>query len=223
MGLNKQKGNMYGFVTHTYCPIKGPCEFQCKYCYMIGKSCSQLKIEPKELRANLRKDNFIFVGSNIDMFAPSIPGGWIEEVLQYMKCFENTYLLQSKNPLRMAYFIDKAPNKSIFCTTIESDKDHPGIGKAPDMVYRKMGIKNIKLAGYRVMVTIEPIMDFDILELSSFLISLKPEQVNIGANSGRIKLPEPPAAKVLKLIENLERQKITVFQQENLKRILDQK
>lgn len=219
MGLNKQKGNMYGFVTHTYCPIKGQCEFRCKYCYMIGKSCRDLKLDPKELRVNLGKDNFIFVGSNIDMFAPQIPTGWIEDVLTYLKCFDNTYLLQSKNPLRMMYFKDKVPKKTIFCTTIESDKDHQGIGKAPEMVYRKMGIKILKNLGLRVMVTIEPIMDFDILELSSFLISLKPEQVNIGANSGRVKLPEPPAGKVFKLIENLERQKIKVFQKPNLKRI----
>ena len=32
--LNKQKGNMYGFVTHTWNTVKGRCKYDCRYCYM---------------------------------------------------------------------------------------------------------------------------------------------------------------------------------------------
>ena len=32
--LNVAKGNMYGFITHTWNPIKGHCYHQCSYCYM---------------------------------------------------------------------------------------------------------------------------------------------------------------------------------------------
>ena len=35
MAMNKQKGNMYGFVTHTWNAIKGRCSHNCSYCYMI--------------------------------------------------------------------------------------------------------------------------------------------------------------------------------------------
>ncbi len=34
MPLNETKGNMYGFVTHTWNPVKGICPHNCSYCYM---------------------------------------------------------------------------------------------------------------------------------------------------------------------------------------------
>jgi len=34
MGLNISKGNMYGFMTHTFNIIKGRCSHDCVYCYM---------------------------------------------------------------------------------------------------------------------------------------------------------------------------------------------
>lgn len=34
MGLNKAKGEMYKFVTHTWNTVKGECFHNCRYCYM---------------------------------------------------------------------------------------------------------------------------------------------------------------------------------------------
>lgn len=34
MHLRESAGNMYGFVTHTWNPIKGLCPHGCEYCYM---------------------------------------------------------------------------------------------------------------------------------------------------------------------------------------------
>lgn len=36
MGLNDQKGNMYGFVTHTWNTLKGRCSHDCSYCHPKG-------------------------------------------------------------------------------------------------------------------------------------------------------------------------------------------
>ena len=40
--LNVAKGNMYGFITHTWNPIKGHCYHQCSYCYMNNSSVQLL-------------------------------------------------------------------------------------------------------------------------------------------------------------------------------------
>jgi hypothetical protein len=41
------------------------------------------------------------------------------------------------------------------------------------------------------MITIEPIMDFNLDRFSQMLIEAAPARVNIGADSGRNGLPEP--------------------------------
>ena len=71
MGLNKSKGNMYKFITHTWNTVKGACEHDCSYCYM--KRWGKLKparFDEKELKTDF--GNFIFVGSSNDLFAKGI-------------------------------------------------------------------------------------------------------------------------------------------------------
>ena len=48
-------------------------------------------------------------------------------------------------------------------------------------------------------------MDFDLIPLVEMIKRCNPEQVNIGADSGNNNLPEPSYAKVIQLIEKLER------------------
>ena len=100
MGLNKSKGNMYDFVTHTWNTVKGKCYHDCSYCYMKkwGK-LNDVRFDEKELKTDLGKDNFIFVGSGCDMFAESIPDEWIKKTLKHCGLYEdNQYLFQTKNP-----------------------------------------------------------------------------------------------------------------------------
>lgn len=51
--LNKQKGNMYGFVTHTWNVIKGKCPHDCEYCYMKVFPQGELRFDEKELKSFL--------------------------------------------------------------------------------------------------------------------------------------------------------------------------
>ena len=95
--MNKQKGNMYHFVTHTWNPIKGTCPHGCSYCYMKRFPQGKLRLDEKCLGDNLGKENFIFIGSSTDMWAEEIPEEWIKKVLEYTKKFPtNTYLFQTK-------------------------------------------------------------------------------------------------------------------------------
>jgi hypothetical protein len=78
-----------------------------------------------------------------------------------------------------------------------------------------MGLKNIHDRGFETMITIEPIMDFDLTKMLRIIHMAEPSQVNIGADSGNNHLPEPPKEKVIELISELQKF-TTVYQKKNL-------
>ena len=106
MPLNKSTGNMYDFITHTWNTIKGECPHGCSYCYMKrwGKQ-PPLHFDEKELKTDLGKNNFIFVGSSCDMFVKHIPYEWKIDTLNHCLEFpKNKYFLQTKNPGKLLFF-----------------------------------------------------------------------------------------------------------------------
>ena len=204
---------MYEFITHTWNTIKGECKHDCSYCYMKrwGK-LNPIRFDAKELNTNLGKNNFIFVGSSNDMFADGVKTEWIQKTLTHCKKFDNKYLFQSKNPFEFLFY--KFPDKTVLGTTIESNQDHL-ISKAPLVDERA---KQIKYLGskYETMITIEPILDFDLNEFVEMLIDVNPTWINIGADSGNNNLPEPSPEKIIALINALPNIKI----KNNLKRLV---
>ena len=216
MAMNISKGNMYGFVSHTWNAIKGSCFHDCSYCYVKRwGNLNPVRFDEKELRTKLGQGNFIFVGSSNDMFAAEMSSEWIQRTIDHCMKFDNQYLFQTKNPGRLIEF--ELPQNSVVCTTIESNRFYPEImSNSPSPSERVEAMSRIELPKY---VTIEPILDFDIDELVEMIKSCKPIQVNIGADSGNHKLPEPSGEKVLELIGELNRY-TTVKQKKNLKRIV---
>jgi len=174
-----------------------------------------VRFDEKELKTNLGSGNFIFVGSSNDMFAADVPGEWIQKTIDHCSLFDNHYLFQTKNPSRLLEF--ELPINSVVCTTIETNRVYTEImGNSPLPIDRSIGLSQINLPKY---ITIEPIMDFDMDDILGLISTCKPIQVNIGADSGNNKLPEPNREKVLNLINELE--KFTkVKQKKNLKRLL---
>src|SRR5512135_2590810 len=84
MPLNKQKGNMYPWVTHTWNPIRGKCPHDCVYCYMKGRfDVGDLRLAESELDKNHGKGRTIFVGSATDMFANGVSRQWVFRVLEH--------------------------------------------------------------------------------------------------------------------------------------------
>jgi len=224
MTLNKQKGNMYSFITHTWNPIKGKCPHQCSYCYYQNNPCfnpkiGKLRLDEKTLFDSLGKNNFIFVGSSTDMFAEEVPSEWIEKVLKWCIGYnKNKYLFQSKNPKRFLEFKDTFPKNTILGTTIETNRNQHIVyfSKAPLVQDRVEYLKNNI---YKTMVTIEPIMDFDLEQLINLIKKVNPEWVNIGADSQNSNLPEPSPEKVKALIKELNKY-TEVKVKDNLKRLL---
>lgn len=216
MALNKSTGNMYDFVTHTWNTVKGECLHDCSYCYMKrwGK-LKPVRFDEKELKTDLGTGNFIFVGSSCDLFTKDIPDEWILKTLDYCKKFDNKYLFQTKNPSRIND--NYLPVNSVVCTTIETNRWYQDImNECPPPYKRAVGMYCIDVPKY---LTIEPIMDFDLDEMIQIIKGVNPVQVNIGADSGNHKLPEPSAEKVSMLVKELE--KFTVIARKtNLKRLL---
>ena len=205
MGLNKSKGNMYKFVTHTWNTIKGECYHDCSYCFMKrwGK-LNPVRFDEKELKTDLGENNFIFVGSSNDMFAENIPNDWIMNTLTKCNWYDNKYLFQSKNPARIDKYINDINREFYVCTTIETNRYYPEfMGNSPNPIVRSLGMEILRTQ--QKYVTIEPIMDFDLKPLIEIIKRCNPIQVNIGADSGNNNLPEPSWEKILQLKEELSK------------------
>lgn len=215
--LNKSKGNMYGFVTHTWNPIKGKCSHDCSYCYMKKWKQTPLRLDVRESVTDLGKDNFIFVGSSTDMFAEDVPEEWIEKVLEHCRKFKNKYLFQSKNPMRINYFLDSIPKNSILCTTLETNRIYNN-SNAPT-VEKRAQWANIISEQRKTMVTVEPIMDFDMEEFINLIRMCNPFQVNIGADSKEHNLPEPSSDNIRLLAHRIS-EFTEVKIKDNLRRLL---
>lgn len=217
MALNVSKGNMYKFVTHTWNTVKGLCFHSCEYCYVKSDNQKQIEFDSYELKTDLERGHFIFVGIGNDLFADDIPKKWIDTTIDHCAKFNNWYLFQTKNPKRFAEF--HLPQKSLVCTTIETNRWYPEImNNAP---HPKERAEAMELASqlYPAFVTIEPIMDFDLDELVALIRQCNPKQVNIGADSKECNLPEPDRRKIFTLINEL--QKFTrIEKKDNLWRLL---
>jgi hypothetical protein len=226
----KSRGDMYRFVDFTWNPVQGPCQHQCKYCYVqrinhrFGKDAGQPRLydTPLELRGN-GAGKTVFVCSSCDLFASSIPDSWVAWVVrQANKYPENTWLWHTKNPQRavnLPHLDDRFPDypeKSILCATIETNGWFDCMGKAPHPSLRFAGLG--EWPG-RKMVTIEPVLKFAISPFEEQLHWLRPEQINIGADSGNNGLPEPTEQELGVLIHKLSRF-TKVHLKKNLRRLL---
>ena len=213
MGLRKQKGNMYAFVTHTWNPIRGRCLHKCTYCYMNRWDLKPVRLDEYNLRTNLGEGKFIFIGSGTDMFANNVPSEWIKKVLEAcIKYPGNRYLFQTKNTARLKLF--SYPDNTVLGTTIETNRWYEAMGNTVNPFYRGMHMSELN-PRYDRMVTIEPVMDFDTKYLVELIDMVGPKWVNLGADSGGNKLPEPTEDKIRHLIAGLE-----VFTEVKLKKNL---
>jgi DNA repair photolyase len=173
-----------------------------------------VRFDEKELNTDLGNGNHIFVGSSCDLFAPDIEAEYINKTLCHCKKFDNIYLFQTKNPRRLQFY--DFPKDTVLCVTIESnynlDKNY-----ASSIDERVFWFS--KFEG-RKMITIEPIMYFDLGELLNIIESINPFQINIGADSGNNNLREPKKEDILELIKCLRDMNFTVFLKDNLKRLI---
>ena len=189
-----------------------------RYPVIKEKYSGTIRIVEKEL-FNLGSGRTIFVAAQNDLFAEAVPTEYIRRIIEHCeKSPGNTYLFQSKNPIRMFRYIPKTLD-AVVCTTIESNRWYPKImNNSPYPIIRAMDMGLLHNQGYKTYVTVEPILDFDLEELISLIKKCNPIQVNIGADSGGNNLPEPSREKVDALIAELSKF-TTISQKRNLERL----
>jgi len=238
MPLNKQHGNMYPWIGESWNPIAGVCPHRCLYCYvntlkkrfkhLKEKYSGDIRLVEHELKRNLGEGKIWFVCSCMDLFAEEIPDDWIARVIDHIIEYpKNTYLLQSKNPLRLLDWFDWFDNNMniIYGTTIETNRGDwytkEQISKAPSIDRRQVAISHLSNFYHEdVMISIEPILDFDLAEFVEMIKRINPKFVSIGADSKNHNLPEPPAWKAEQLIKSLK-EFTEVKIKDNLSRILE--
>lgn len=226
MPLNKSKGNMYEFVTHTHASLGGECSHRCVYCFVDNprfgrpeKYTGPLRLIEKELEVKYGSGKTIFMENCNDLFAADVSEIFIHRIIMHAIAWpQNTYVWQTKNPARfLSTGILSFPANSLFGTTIETNRDIPEVGHAPSPEKRMLAMVELKA---RKFVTVEPILNCDVEILADWIIRIKPEFVNIGADSKGHRLNEPTGEKVLALIEEIKGAGIELREKHNLARLI---
>jgi len=229
------KNNMYDWIGYCWNPLAGRCEHRCSYCstnrlrsrfdVCKNKYEGKYRIIEREIKNLYDKHHdaqTVFVCSQNDLFEKSVPWFIIDRITDHCEKYSrNTYVFQSKNPLKMLYH--HYPG-GIYGTTIETNrvkylKKYSASTTSTAYHQRIEGITNKRYLDYKTFVTIEPIMDFDIEILVKDLYFIRPDFINIGADSKKNNLPEPNKEKVVDLINRLK-EFTEVRLKSNLKRII---
>jgi DNA repair photolyase len=160
----------------------------------------------------------IFLEHMSDLFAERVPTEFIERILAHCADWpNNTYVFQSKNPARFADFLSLIPANSILGTTIETNRAMEVVSTAPSPEKRYLAMRDLK---HQRFVTVEPILDFDPDILARWIAEIKPEYLNIGADSKMSRLPEPSKATILDFLDRLKDAGIAVRKKTNLDRLM---
>ncbi|MBA7645896.1 hypothetical protein ES703_53656 [subsurface metagenome] len=217
---------MFKSIDKTWNVFVG-CEFECSYCNARKAALTRLKESPRykdgfkphlveaELKRTFRPGQFIFVAYMGDIAFASRRA---REVIYSRICqFPHTYfLIQTKNPECFRWWRLPTPVNVYLGTTIETNRDYH-LTKAPQPIERFR-----QLTGYPhnlKFLSIEPIMDFDLEELTQWVKLLQPDIIEVGADNYHNHLPEPPWGKVERLLESLRGICPKVIEKEGLERL----
>ena len=225
MPLIKTKGNNYDWITHAHSHLGGECPHKCVYCYVDNprfgrpaKYQGQLRLIEAEFAVKYGSEKTIFIENCNDLFAEDVPDDFIRRVLSHCQIWrDNTYVFQTKNPGRYLQFLSFMPPRFILGCTIETNRVMPGISKAPIPVERARDMNC--LTGQRRFITIEPVLDFDVEVLSDWIRRIRPEFLNLGADSKNHHLPEPTVEKIMALVGKLKMYGIELREKHNLSRL----
>ena len=227
MPLKESKGNMYqGWVTHTHTHLGGECPHKCVYCYVDNprwgrpkRYTGKLRLIDSEFKVNYGTRKVIFVEHCNDLFAQEVPQEFVIKICAHCDQYPgNTYVFQTKNPARFLEFSrNLLPASYILGCTIETNRPISAkISLAPQPETRMLCME--KIVG-RKFITIEPVMDFDVDVLASWIDRIRPEFLNLGADSKGHSLSEPTVEKVMALTRKLQEYGIELREKHNLSRL----
>lgn len=189
------------------------CDFRCSYCNARKAALTRFKHIPRyqngflpklvesEFTKHFKPGEFVFIAYMGDIFFAT--RGQILRILQRVKQFpETSFLLQTKNPSIFGAWQVNFPPNVYLSTTIETNRDYH-LTMAPPPIERVRSLKDY-LHPHKFL-SIEPIMDFDLEELSQWVELINPDIVAVGYDNYGNRLVEPRLDKTLALIGELEK------------------
>jgi protein gp37 len=182
------------------------------------KHAGPIRIIAKELLVNYGTGRRIFCEHCNDLFAAAIPDEYIRRILAHCCRYpDNMYLFHSKNPARYADYLDVMPPDFVLGTTAETNRSTAGISLAPAPMDRLVAMGG--LPG-RKLVTVEPILEFDLEPFVTAIVQSKPDHVIVGADSKFRGMKEPTRLDVIGLLDALRAAGLDVREKPNLARLL---
>ena len=234
---NKSKGNMYGFISDTWNPLHGECQYQCIYCstqkfttrYLKMKEyySGPMRLHQKALDTSFKPNDVIFVCGQNDLFSDKVPINVVEKILHHCRKYPYTiFFFQTKNPEGFYEFIPILPQNSIFCVTLESNFQQ-NLSKAPSPAARmsSLYLNRDLLKHIPLHITIEPVAAFHSDTFFKRLRMLNPEQINIGGNTLASKKIKEPSREALIHFINLIKTNMPftrLYIKDNLERLIQE-
>jgi len=216
--------------TETWNPFKG-CRFDCVYCEPSFKrqakrqkrnclDCYDYLPHEHPERLDLKEipdERIIFVCGNGDIaYAEPAYMKKVFEVMRKDTKKGRLWFIQSKAPMYFEQYLKELPGNAILLTTLETNRDtyYDNVSKAPPPSVRYKAFRDLNYP--KKIVTVEPIMDFDLDIFADWLVSINPLAVFIGYNSHPKEVPlrEPRMEKTLDLIVALKNKGIRVLTKE---------
>jgi DNA repair photolyase len=209
---SESKDMMFDAINATWNPVVG-CYHNCCYCWAKRLAETRLKhmekyekgFTPRLALYELKKrftGKFVFVSDMGDLFGEWVPKEWIIKVIEAMKNSPNgIFLFLTKNPKRYSEFLELYPSNLVLGATIETNRKYP-VTDAPSPIERYKAMA--KLPWKNKLISIEPIMDFDLEIFVQWMKEIKPIVVYVGYDNYGNGLPEPSLVKTEELITQLQ-------------------
>lgn len=189
------------------------CLHNCTYCWARRFALERLghtekykvgfapKLAESELKKRF-KNQFVFVSDMGDLFGEWVPKEWILKVIDATRRSPSSdFLFLTKNPKRFKEFVHLCRDNIILGATIESNRLH-NFSKAPPVTERARAMTELSFK--RKLVSVEPILDFDLDIFANMVADIAPFHVSVGYDNWNNRLPEPPLLKTLQFIERLK-------------------
>jgi len=188
------------------------CDFLCTYCNARQLALTRLRNSPRyrdgftphlveeELSRKFAPGDFVFVGYMGDISFASRPI-IVDLTCRIAEQPEVDFLFCTKSPFHYWYWHMVWPENLYLGATIETNRDYH-LTRAPAPLYRYIAMR--ALDHPKKFLSIEPVCDFDLDEMLSWITEIDPQIIEVGADNYRNNLPEPPWEKVEKLLKGLE-------------------
>jgi len=173
----------------------------------------------EEFGRRFKPGDFVFVGYMGDICFASRP-----IIIDICRIIQEqsavNFLFCSKNPSIYGHWNLHWPENIYLGSTIETNRDYK-LTRAPAPMYRYMAMRAIDYA--KKFLSIEPICDFDLDLMLSWIVEINPDIIEVGADNYHKGLPEPPWDKVEKLLTHLKANFPTVVEKVGLENLCNRK